>query len=666
MQPSELSIARLFESDEQYLIPLFQRGYVWTIEKQIEPLWADIVDRVVALASYNAAKAAHGQEMLKPLRKHFLGAVVLGAPVGFDSEAVEKRDVIDGQQRITTLQIMLLALKHVCAPLGNETIDQTLRKWTYNVGEYRSRGDHLKVWPTNVSRNVMVALATAKTLDEITARFPAKTSAGATERPLMVQAFLYFHGVLACFVRGKRFDDPLKAGDASEDAKTISQALIRSIRKDNDVVVPFVEQTASADPAKLLVAALKSCFQIMRLQLETEDDPQIVFETLNARGEPLTPSDLIRNYVFLRAARKDPASVDDLYREHWQLFDNQPDSSGDKGADKFWRREERQGRLKTNRLDLFFYHYMSLRKLDEVKVTHVFQEFKDWWEEGELRDMSAELTRIAALAQRFSTMLAPDQKTRFGLFCRRLRLLDTATPIPLVLYLLEHHKPDAPDFVQAIGDIESYLVRRFICGLTTKSYNRTFIQRLLAEMAAEGKADAATLRSKLLALDGSSQVWPRDADFEAAWVHRRLYEGANTRRVRAVLEGLEFGLRNGKQEFLPELEPLTVEHVMPQRWRPEDYPLTAETPEARARRAELLHSIGNLTLVTPGFNTQLSNASFAIKRPEIAKNSSLVLNEYFQRKDVDDIGPTWDEVAISVRAASLFITAKSVWMMPGH
>ncbi len=96
MEPSKLSIAGLFEPDEQYLIPLFQRGYVWTIEKQIEPLWADIIDRVEALAKYNAAKAAHGSEMLKPLRKHFLGAVVLGASVGHDSEAVDKRDVIDG------------------------------------------------------------------------------------------------------------------------------------------------------------------------------------------------------------------------------------------------------------------------------------------------------------------------------------------------------------------------------------------------------------------------------------------------------------------------------------------------------------------------------------------------------------------------------------------
>jgi len=584
LQPTKLSISGLFDQREQYLIPLFQRGYVWTLERQIEPLWQDIVDRVEALAQHRADSQRVGAGKLKPMRKHFMGAIVVGPAVGHDSEAVPTREVIDGQQRTTTLQIMLLALRNIIAPLKDEAIEDDVKTLTYNKGSYRSKSDHLKVWPTNVGRDVMLGLAGANDLTKVEELYPSEDNEGnALERPLMVRAYLYFHGVLSCYLRGKRFDDPLNADDSSDGATTISQSLVKAINKGKPLNVPFEDLPVEVHRARLLIDALQTSFQIMRLQLEEDDDPQIVFETLNARGEPLTPSDLIRNYVFLRAARNSEP-VDELYNVHWRRFDELEDRSPAKGVDKFWRREERQGRLKSNRLDLFFYHYMGPQKRDEVKVAHVFQEFKDWWEEGEPRESSKELARLTSLARHFETLLAPDQKSRFGLFCRRLRLLDTATPIPLVLYLLEHHKPEAPDFVQAIGDIESYLVRRFICGLTTKSYNRTFIQRLLGEMAAEGKVDAATLRSKLLALDGSSQVWPRDADFEAAWVHRRLYEGANTRRVRAVLEGLEFGLRNGKQEFLPELEPLSVEHVMPQRWRPEDYPLPAETTEARAAR----------------------------------------------------------------------------------
>ena len=257
--------------------------------------------------------------------------------------------------------------------------------------------------------------------------------------------------------------------------------------------------------------------------------------------------------------------------------------------------------------------------------------------------------------------VAPDQKSRFGLFCRRMSLLDTATQTPLVFHLLEHHEPSDPDFLMAIGDSESYLVRRFICGLTTKGYNRVFLNRLLSEMIEEDKTDAATLRSKLKALEGDSQRWPDDKEFVAAWTHRQLYQGSNTRKVRAVLEGLEFALRNMRQEFLPELDKLSVEHVLPQRWKPDKWPLEKDAAEARQTRARLIHSIGNLTLVTQGFNSELSNEAFAIKRPEVAKSSSLVLNAYFQDfKDTDK----WDEASIVARAEKLFPLAAKTWPYP--
>jgi hypothetical protein len=128
-----------------------------------------------------------------------------------------------------------------------------------------------------------------------------------------------------------------------------------------------------------------------------------------------------------------------------------------------------------------------------------------------------------------------------------------------------------------------------------------------------------------------------------------------------VLEALEFSLRTSKQEFLPELDTLSVEHVLPQQWRPADYPLLTDTPEAKEARGRLLHSLGNLTLVTRGFNSSLSNEAFKIKRPELAANSSLVLNAYFQRFKDDD---SWAEKTIAARADSLFPQACKVWPYP--
>jgi hypothetical protein len=656
--PAPLSIADLFQQREQYIIPLFQRGYVWTLTHQIQPLWEDIIDRVEALKEHRENAQKVGADKLKPLRKHFLGAIVVGSPVDFDTQIIPTREVIDGQQRITTLQIMLLALRDLVALLNDATLTADARVLTFNSGDYRRKADHLKVWPTNVGRDVLQSLMEAGNFEEVCKRFPAKSGREKIERPLMVQAYLFFYAMLACYLRGKRFDDSMPDMEF-EDEHPIARAVIRSIEKENLVQIPFQDEAAQPDKLRLLNSALQSAFQVMRLQLGVEDDPQIIFETLNARGAPLQPSDLIRNFVFLRASRNEE-KVDELYENYWRDFDERVEPGASAKGAKFWKKEERQGRLKTSRLDLLIYHYVGLRKQESLKVAHVFEEFKTWWE-SEKRDTDFELRRIAALAEQFQVCITPDQKTRFGLFSRRMKLLDTSTQTPLLFHLLEHHASDDAEFVAMLTDIESYFVRRFVCGLTTKSYNRIFLDRLLSEMVSEDKADAATLRQKLLKLDGDSQRWPNDDNFKQSWSYRQLYEGRSTRKVRAVLEALEFSLRTSKQEFLPELDSLSVEHVLPQQWKPGDWPLPAETPGAPEARERLLHSLGNLTLVTPGFNSSLSNDGFKIKRPEIAANSSLMLNAYFQKfQDTD----SWNEATIVERANSLFDLARTIWPFP--
>src|SRR5436853_5571517 len=89
--------------------------------------------------------------------------------------------------------------------------------------------------------------------------------------------------------------------------------------------------------------------QIVSIELEGHDDPQVIFETLNARGEPLLPSDLLRNYFFWRASREH-AELQGLYDKYWSHFDSE-----------FWKREEKQGRLTRPRVDLFFYNFLQVK-----------------------------------------------------------------------------------------------------------------------------------------------------------------------------------------------------------------------------------------------------------------------------------------------------------------
>ena len=481
MRPDKKTVTELFNDRQQYLIPLFQRGYVWSLNEQVQPLWEDLIDRLEAIVQHRADAQAVGAGKLRPLRRHFLGTMVIGSLKGGSSDAVGSRDVIDGQQRITTLQILLLAFRDLLAPLDDEALSYDLKLLTKNLGKYRNTGDALKVMPTNVGRDVMQALAELGSVEKICERFPAKVGRQHQERPAMVRAYLFFHAMVACHLRGLRYDDPLPGAAADDDTRVVD-VVMNSIDSDNQLKLPGAELPLDAERGHTLLAALREGFQIMSLELEDEDDPQIIFETLNARGAPLLPSDLIRNFIFLHATRNGE-DVDELYRQGWQHFDETVDTSTGKGA-KFWKQQERQGCLKNSRLDLLLYHYVGMRKCEDLKVAHVFNEFKDWWQD-EPRDTQRELARITHLAGYFQTFMVPGQASRFDLFCRRLKLLDVSTVTPLVLYLLEHHKPDSAEFLQAIGDLESYLVRRFICGYTTKSYNRTFLNRLLAEMVRE-------------------------------------------------------------------------------------------------------------------------------------------------------------------------------------
>lgn len=668
MQPAKLSISELFEQREQYLVPLFQRGYVWTLTDQIHPLWEDIADRISALAEHREAARKVGADKLRPLRKHFLGAIIVSSQNNKDTETVPTREVIDGQQRITTLQIMLLAVRDVLRSLNKEDMDEELNKevinleedlavLTLNKGKYRIKTDPLKVFPTNAGRDVMLSIAAAGSSDEVCKRFPvAARGTDGPERPGMAQAYLFFHAMVQGLISGIAHDDDANEANGRQD-QTFADFIISAIDKRNKIGLPYeVKKTPDVAKARLLVDALQSCFQIMRLQLDSDDDPQIIFETLNARGAPLTPSDLIRNFLFLRASRAGD-DVDALYDDYWRAFDERPDDLSKPSGAKFWRIETRQGRLKSTRLDAFFYLMTGMRKKSDVKLGHVFDEFKQWWEGSDI-ELKPELKRISELSRHFEKIVAPGHATALERFSRRMQLLDTTTHIPLLLYLLEHRAPDDADFLSTLVHIESYVVRRFVVGLTTQGYNRIFMSRLLGELASEGRTDSASIEQKLRALEGDSQCWPDDKKFKEAWVYKQLYKGSNTRRVQAVLEGLELQLSPGHHEYRLDPKQLSVEHVLPQKWQPADYPLKDELDATKAARSRLIHSIGNLTLVTPAFNTKLSNEAFSAKRPALARESALALNSYFQ--EFQDSDP-WSETQIIARAEFLYPYAKNAW-----
>jgi hypothetical protein len=235
----------------------------------------------------------------------------------------------------------------------------------------------------------------------------------------------------------------------------------------------------------------------------------------------------------------------------------------------------------------------------------------------------------------------------------------------------------AQDLSQALALIESFIVRRAVCGLQTKEYNKFFID-VIARLR---KSDVSVLAlNEILSTgEGETRRFPADQEFSVAWKTKPLYNRLTSTQITLMLRQLEAEIRSDRAEQIP-IPYVSVEHVMPQQWT-DNYPLAGETiPKdmnndwlyggteeekemferlrpAISQRRTLIHTIGNLTAVTSPLNTAMKNAGFTDKK-QYFRESVLALNRYF-----DQISE-WNESAIETRADSLLRHARVLWSGP--
>ena len=681
MNLSQVSPLKMFSQPLQYLVPIFQRGYVWSIDKkQVTTLWSDIADRAEQVARYHElleqAKKNGSAHMVSKPRRHFLGTVIVTEHQSGEAGAPYTSEVIDGQQRLTTTQLLALAFRHAIVGSDDPFERRRLDVYTHNGEAYRLKHHSYKLWPTNAGHKEMESIAGASSFEQVCEQFPVRTvgkgkAKKLIQRPLMVEAYLYFYGVISIYLRGQDPSEKLDDGDdpfadlneliGIETDDTWATRWTHSIRTENAPVVPFADLPIQATRIQLLLTTLLDYLQLVELKLGPEDDAQIIFQSLNGLGESLTPADLVRNFVFMEAARSNEDAMS-LYASRWKDFDEAPPEKGAPSKSLlFWKIDERQGRLKNTRLDTLLYHYVSMRSMDEVKLDHVFDSFKTWWGNG-ARNVDKELGRLKDAAAVFRALVVPDRTTRFGRFAYNMRVLDTSTLTPVVLFLAERHRIDSGEFLDCLEILESYVVRRAICKMTQAAYNRIF-PAVLKSLAGSTAPSAETIRQHLRSLAGSTQCWPDDTEFGEAWTKGSTYKTLKTARTRMVLESLELGLRNKFHHETDQLATVSlhVEHTLPVAWRGH-WPSPGDE-NAQLVRDQLLHNIGNLTLLTESLNPALSNSVFEVKRPEVTK-SLLALNSYFQEPRWTAPGAAWDESAILGRADTLFQIARRIWPSP--
>jgi hypothetical protein len=618
MKANTVELDDIFDPNVFFQVPLFQRPYVWNEEVNWEPLWEDIqalLDR--RLRTGNS-------------RAHFLGAVVL-EQLRSEAGTMETRLVIDGQQRFTTLQLFLMAARNLANQHGAKRLAATFTGLVENdENRVRNPNEKFKLWPTNSDRLAFKTIHACRSLDELDKTLKAKRELLGSN---LVGAYRYFHGKLAEWLAGE-LDD--------EDDK------------------PALAHLTPEDRLEVLWQVVDSGLQLVVINLDEQDETQVIFETLNARGTDLLPADLIKNYLF-RRAQNEGANVEDLYGNHWERFETE-----------FWRNEIKQGRITRPRIDLFINHYLSLMTLDEVKTTHLFQAFKSFAEQGQPaagaslpypKDAAGHIEQLARYADVFLALQDPKKHPVLETFMRRLEAVDTATVYPLLLHAYATFMPhDQAAFDRVLGVLESFLMRRLITGATPKNYNRLFID-LIRAVEKAGGVSAQTIAEQLAKGSGDSTKFPTNEELLVAVFEQPMYDRMTRPRVRAVLEALDAAAQSDKSEVLPLPTNLTIEHVMPQTWEthwplPDEAKIDALTEQkAAARRSVMLNTLGNLTLITGKFNSSLQNAAWTSKRPELLTYAKLNLTQYFHGAAAD----TWDEAAIRLRTEHLFKQLLKIW-----
>lgn len=613
MEATALSPRALFDGKVIYEIPAFQRPYVWTEEDQWQPLWNDI-QRVTEVVL-----GAAGRKESQAVAGHFLGALVLKqleSPAGDPT----RRAVIDGQQRLTTLQLLLDAARLVVEKGGAEDDSETLKELVANSAKrFGGTEKRFKLRPSRIDRAAFEAVMDNMLLVPRELR-----------NSRIAQAHRFFHQAIEEWT------------NASEQPEKAAQRL------------------------SALTEVLEQYLQIVAIDLGSGDDDQLIFETLNDRGTPLLAADLIKNFVFGRC-EKIGCDVDSWADLYWQDFDGE-----------WWREQVSQGRMFRSRIDLFLQYWLTMLKLSEVPTDAVFRSFRTFASQRLSVSSEAEefLREFKSDADTFRDLATLDQATASGGFYSRVvEALELGAFIPLLLWMIrKNHSPPADQVEKALAAVESWAVRRTLLRRTMKDVNKLVVALLqeLNELALDEVGDATIdfLRTQT----SDAREWPTDEQIREQLPDVKIYGNIKQQRLRTILSALEMKARTERHEDVSLPSSLELEHVMPRGWRIHwDKDGAGNDLELSINRDNLINSIGNLTLVTQRLNVALSNRPWTDedarvvarrgqdaglgKRSLLARYSVLVLN-----KEIVDQHPSeWTEQDIRKRANHLAGAITKVW-----
>ncbi|MGK5024219.1 DUF262 domain-containing protein [Janthinobacterium sp. RB2R34] len=626
MQANPRTLDTLFSSQLRYIVPMFQRLYVWQQKPQWETLWEDISEKAnLQIAGVSTTP-------------HYLGALIIDGVKAESPREVKRFLIIDGQQRLTTLQLLLCAFRDVAQSKGWLALAKPINRFLENPDPEsmeKPEEEVFKLWPTLLNRDVFKGVLSAKTRAEVERRYPLIKLPKKRKPKLrsnLVEAYLYFDASIRAHLAGAA----AKTGRAEED---LAFSLFQSLKQD---------------------------FCVVEIVLSEGDDSQEIFYSLNSQGRPLSQSDLLRSLIFMRA-EKQKLDRDAIFDKYWSQFET-----------PFWSSETTRGGRTYSRLDLGLRYFLMTKTGAMIDARRVNEEYRHWISStppkyGSVEHELADFVRHSQVYERYESASAvslPSTDLR-----RVLIDFDVSTALPLVMYLEVDAGLDETQLTESLALVESFVARRVITGGENKEYNIFFVEVIRSLMGLKPASVLAALAAKLMGSRGSTRSWPTDAEVADSVRRRAVGSELKAPALRVILERLELRDRSKKSESLEVQQLLQIEHVMPVSWS-EHWPLQGvavpkeiskihwlakdeflHLQEPIRQRNAALQTLGNLTLLNKYLNPAASNGGFALKLNEY-QHSVLRLNRYFHGF------ADWSEEAIERRGALLAEAVCEIWKRP--
>lgn len=578
-------------------IPFFQRAYVWTKSN-----WEDMLT-----------------DLLEFDKSRFLGSLILKQQPPRTGEQKEVL-VIDGQQRLTTISILLKALYDSFSEELKANCRNELLKYLFYKRHATDKNYQIRIIHSRLDARYFKKVIGEVDGDALSTLTESELNSIDEKSSKILQCYKYFRTQLQL-----------------EQEETRARLFNKLLEKDNKIIV--------------------------LIDLSDSDEEQSIFDTINSAGVRLSGTDIVKNAIFQRAIDLlDIEKATQLHDEYWdRVF------SGDEDAQTFWTAKKATGRLMRDNSEILLQSIAVIKGIFDPDE-HILSDLPDLYKKH-IVTLKADgilpfIKEIHEYASTYRDTIPDfDESALFSYHENRKRLFhildacEISTFHPYIMFLIRKYKQNSDLLDERLLSLESLVVKRMIAGFETKSYNKPCKEFISNEnvddkIASIGDDDVST---------GLERISNKNASLLLFWIELfRRYKDSKQ------------SVRELKFDY-------SLEHLMPQKWEDhwssvpilDDGGKIIENPEnAKAHRNKRIYSIGNMTLLNSRLNTSLRNFAFDRKIEGAGRMKGIrQYSELWITKDdiisrYDSGNKTWDEKSIFDRTRALGQEILKIWNRP--